>query len=575
MHRTKKIYPLATSFILLAALAFILWSYHKASASLHTTKNETEFLLLTFGGNVLPFVLLLLLLAAVSWRNYLQQKKTLETWHRSSRTLARIILDLEAHDITYLTIPEHRRPTRLKKVYDDLNKTCLKLHQEQKTIEHIQVGSYSFKDKVHTFASEVEALDALAQTHMASGNYYGPVEDIHTIFDILIRPLDLRAREILFFLEDIPQHPLPEQLLHHFRVSFEELRALTQESRKYQAADLNLDRLLTLWQVAETSLAQAAHKIIAECSAPTPKPQKGVASSPEEQQTQKVSLTLLREVLGLPVSGRGVAEPYLEEAARLAYLKADQSWRPVSQRLGQSRPMNFVEAIRVNSYLASTDELVFKARALSARLDARYLTPVRRKFWGSLSSSVLGLAFALTSVLTLLLIAASFQSSFSDTEIKALGGFFLFRYTVSLFITVNLILLSPLLLFFLLRTVLLYLVTGSYLRRGHKSRRIRAAKQRFAQLTTELEETELNLLALQDPQHQQYFTSKYRHLSAELLHQSIAYIHKDISYYETLSQSQKADTLGETLLLEIERSIGLLAEEYQDIKDSYLSSLKR
>lgn len=576
MPTRQKVFPLTTLLILLSTVFFTVWSILRFETPLDKESTYSQLQPIIFIGNTAPFILALLILAGISWRNYLNQKKTLVRWQGSLRTLARITLDLEAHDATYHTIPERHKSRELTKVYQELNDQCLDLLKQQEKIEKLAAGSRLFREEVEKFEKAIDSLDKLAQTHMASGNYYEPAKDIQTVFDVLIRPLDLRAREILFFLEDIPGRDIPKASIRAFRSSFEEIRALTQESRDPQQQQLiDLDRMLKRWHIAEMSLASTTQRIIGhllESGSLSTEVLADVLGTSERYQN---SLTVLRKVLGLPISGEEAAESYLEQAACLAYFSANQSWRPVSQRPGHTRPLNFVEATRVNSYLASTDELVFKGRTLSARLDARFVRSVPRKLWGKPSTYLLNFALIVSCLFSLLAILSYISGSgYIYSLAKELGGFFVFRQVISIASLSTLMLCLPLLLFFLLRTVLRYLFTGTYLRIGQGRKRLKAAKIQLSRLILGLDEAELNIVTAQTP-NQPRLRKSNRHLSAELLRRNLAYVYRDINYYESLPSGGKTSTLGEHLLLEIERSIGMLAEEYQDIENTYLASFQR
>lgn len=573
MLTRQKVFPLTTLLILLSTVFFTVWSTQRLKIATKDSYDPVDMFITLFWVNTIPFIFILLLLAGVSWRNYLNQKKTLSKWQGSRRTLARITLDLEAHDVTYHTIPESRKSSKLTKVYQELNDQCLKLLKRQEKIEKLRAGSALFREEVEKFEKATDSLDQLAQTHMASSNYYGPAEDIQTVFDVLIRPIDLRAREILFFLEDIPGRDIPKASIKAFRSSFEELRALVHESRDPQQQLIGLDRILQRWHIAEMSLASTTQRIIGhllESGTPSTEALEVLVMAEQHQN----SLVVLRKVLGLPTTGEEVAESYLEQAACLAYLSADQSWRPVSQRPGHTRPLNFEEALRVNSYLASTDELVFKGRTLSARLDARFVHPVPRKFWGKFSSYLLGFTLIFSFFLGSVVTISTNKSETLAILSKELGEFHVFRQITAEIFSATILFISPILTFFLLRTVLLYLFTGTYLGVGQGRKRLQAAKTQLSSLTLGLDEAELNILAAQNLD-QTYFGRTTRHLSANLLQRSLAYIHRDIEYYESISLKEKTSALGDSLLHEIERSIGILAEEYQDIENTYLASFKR
>lgn len=574
MLARQKVFPLTTLLILLSTAFFTVWSALRFEEAFTGEKDHPQMKLIVFLGNIVPFILILLILAGISWRNYLNQKKTLVRWERSRRTLARITLDLEAHDVTYHTIPENHQSRELTKVYQELNNQCLELLKRQEKIEKLAAGSRLFREEVEKFERATESLDQLAQTHMASSNYYGPAEDIQTVFDILMRPIDLRAREILFFLEDIPDRAIPSTALKTFRSSFEELRALTQESRDPQQKLIDLDRMLKRWRIAEMSLASTTQRIIGHLLEPDTLSTEALEVLVMAEQHQN-SLLVLRKVLSLPTTGEEVAESYLEQAACLAYLSADQSWRPVSQRPGHTRPLNFIEATRVNSYLTSTDELVFKGRTLSARLDSRFVRPVPRKLWGKPSTYLLAFALVTSGLFSLLLVFSYIAGSgYIYSLAKELGGFFIFRQVISATSLATLMLCCPLLFFFLLRTVLRYLFTGTYLRIGQGRKRLKAAKIQLSRLILGLDDAELNIVTAQIPDQRRLRRSN-RHLSSELLRRNLAYIYRDINYYESLPSGGKTSALGESLLLEIEGSLGMLAEEYQDIENTSLTSFQR
>lgn len=166
------------------------------------------------------------------------------------------------------------------------------------------------------------------------------------------------------------------------------------------------------------------------------------------------------------------------------------------------------------------------------------------------------------------MLLATIGSGPSQAEIEAAGGFFFVRYAVSLFLAATLILTIPLFGFFLLRTFVLYLYTGSYLLAGQGTKRLRVAQRQLSHLLHGLDEAELNIVAAQAPR-------GHRHLSAELIRRNLAYVQRGINYYESLSRGQRTSELGEHLLLEIELVLGILAEEYQDAEQAYLSTLKR
>lgn len=581
MRKEPKLYPIVPALFVLAIGVYLAWSAHTLYRYTQSTDSENSLILsvIITLGNTVPIFLVLLFLTRLSWRTYQNQRQVLATWQKNKQTVARITLDLDAHDVTFLTIPENLQTAKLKSVYRQLHELCLELLQQQSDIESVHPGSVDFRLKVHKYTEKVEHLSQLASTLVASGNYYGPAQNIQTVFDVLINPLEFRAREILFFLEDTPGKEKPSKLVSQFRESFENLRAIVNVSHQHRGGNSKqLDGLLRQWKVAESNLAQAAHSLTSYFQGKTVEaPHYGktwVLSGAE----QGVSLHLLRRTLGLPTQGSTVAEIPLEEAARLSYLHSSQDWRPRSQRPGYTGRMSIPEALKVRAYLSSEDETIFKARVFSARFDAMAHILVPRPALDIFTKVILALGTAVAALLALLSFAI-ISSGTEDLAVMGASTFFIMRYLLSSALTLAVLSALPLLAFLLVRATLLYVFSGNYLLAGEQKRRLSALATRLTQLLLSLETTQLDVLTAQNPPQSMstdpQVTQQNRFLSTELIERRLALPQRGIAYYQALPRSSQRGIEGKNLLTDIEFATSILAEEYHDAAQAADAALKR
>lgn len=599
MSKKSKLYPIVPAILVLMAILYAVWSIREANRYVadYTSDGSIGQSILLNMGNTVPVTALLLMLAALSWKVHQRQQQVLTTWHKSKRTVARITLDLEALDVTYLTIPVEKRTSELEDVYTSLKNLCLGLLADQERIEKLRTGSGAFRREVATYQQGSERLEELAQTLMSSGHYYGPAENIQTVFDLLMRPVSMRVREILFFAEDIPGTPIPPKLTVWMRRTFEKLRAITHESHRDALNPApHLDQLLFRWREAEQELAAAAREFTAFLDRSTTARPAAANFDVAGSANRTPSLQLLRKVLGLPSGGQGASEVYLEDAARLAYLHSDQSWRPKSQIPGYQKRMSIRQALQVRDFIATHDETAFKARVIASRFDDLMPAPPRRPRFGILSKIIIGIGLLLSGLLLLVMFAIASGDYERLREAEA-DSWFIARYMVSSFFSIAVFALIPVFAFLLVRALLLYLFSGTYLLLSQQSRRFTAARRHLNKLLLSLDETELSIVAAQvpplpelsaeavTPKKRRFHRKKQplpaapvapnQHLSSTLIRRQLALVTRDLTYYESLPGSVKASVEGEEVLTEAEYSLGLLAEEFQDVETASRSALKR
>lgn len=508
-----------------------------------------------------PFIWLLLIISALGWRNYVKVVARFRKWRRIKRELARITLDLESFDVTYLTIPKIYQTRELATVYESLNNLCLGLLHYQDQVDRLRFGSHDFAREVAEYGRSIERLRNLANSLMTSGNFWGPAANFRTTFDVLLRPLEHLTRELLFFIEDIPGPGINPQWAAGIRAGYAELVEIAEKAAEESVADWGVDirqRFLNEWEIAESKLSISAKTLTKKIENRSTSAALNSIFQDLPGASVETSQGILRRSMRLPAKGTQSAEYALDQATRQAYIASDQSWRPKSQRPNYRGFPTPAEWFRTRKFAYAADELTIKATGISMRLDAE-LTKDEKRPMGCLGKLFLGFVVLVGGLLGLLF------TSFVPDEVESLSlpfwaeplavvSYFFSGLTVAAYLAA-----LPALLYW--AYVLFF--SGKLSLARDRARHVRLLKRELNEVALDLEDAHLDTLLAQENK-----TVNLSYLSQRLYERQYVVALRTFEDFRTLSLLDRAGSYGSEILQELQYSIALLKEHRQDVENA-------
>ncbi len=556
--RPLPVVPLITMLGVAIVLVFVYHSY---------TQRSTE--LLAYALVYAPFLLILLGLITWGWVVHLRTLKRYRTWLQLKRRLARITLTLEEFDVTYLTIPAQRQSRELTAVYESLNNLCLGLLGYQNRVDRMLPSSARFRVEVAEYKRSIDRLENLANALTTSGNFWGPATNFRTTFDILLRPLEFRIRELLFFLEDLPGYAVKPEWGARIRLDFSELVALAEQAAQeniHEATEERRRAFIGAWAKAEQILSKDASGVLQKLQAVAHYNRTDTLPIPDAPQV--LSLSILRKTLGLPYHAQGTAEFELEQAVRLAYSLSDQSWRPESQRPGGAWRVSPRQWWRTRLFRRNYSELSFKAEGISRRLDAEMKEP-SLKFFTAWRKFMLFLLLFL-GIPVGIGIGILLQGDIERYDLN--HGFIpLVVFITGLMIGLGLV--SVLFLpFLLIRWIYLLLFSGVLSVVSDRRKQVRLLKRELDAMSLDLDEIHLSTLLAHERSQ-----IDAQHLSQRLYERQYVVALRDYQEFSRLPLIDRASSYGTEILHELQYTIALMKEHRQDVENagSILESMGR
>ena len=200
--RIKKPLPLLLilSIVLLVISAGVIWRIQ----GLYDPDTVAFFEVIS----TLPALVVVLgFVVAWQYRLYRQKVELYRRFQRTKAELAKLILDLEAFEVTFETVPSHIKEGELSSTWDALKNLSLALLKHQDILEKQFIGSRTFKLELENFEDSFLRAQELGGALMGSGSFWSGSQADRTVFDILLRPISPLVRELLFYLEDVRGTP--------------------------------------------------------------------------------------------------------------------------------------------------------------------------------------------------------------------------------------------------------------------------------------------------------------------------------------------------------------------------------
>lgn len=179
----------------------------------------------------------------------------------AQRRLARVVLDLEALEVTYRTTPERRRPDGYTVAWRTLRDSTLELARSEpgvmtavrdpETALTLHTGGL-----VNLFEASSRELTTLADALLAAGAVHGNLSRRGAVFDRITAPINDAARELIIRLEAAPADVFSAKTMDDLRGR---LRALLQASARSGRGRTGTG--VQAWAEAERSLEGIARHI--------------------------------------------------------------------------------------------------------------------------------------------------------------------------------------------------------------------------------------------------------------------------------------------------------------------------
>jgi len=178
----------------------------------------------------------------------------------AQRKLARVVLDLEALEATYVAAEESRRPKGFTEAWEQLQEMSLSAARGEDPLViavYDRQTSLSQKtgDELTAFEAMARKLTALADSLMGAGSVHAKLAGTGSTMDKLSTPINDAATELLIRLEDAPGKMISGEDLQGLRDS---LGALLDAAQK----DSPQSDAVKAWSAAEKNLARHTSQII-------------------------------------------------------------------------------------------------------------------------------------------------------------------------------------------------------------------------------------------------------------------------------------------------------------------------
>lgn len=226
----------------------------------------------------------------------------------AQRKLARVVLDLEALEATYVATPQRSRPKGFTAAWEGLREGTLQMaRREDAVVEAVSSRETALRpataELVSGFESGAGELTRLADALLAAGAVHSRLAGGTTTFDRLAAPLNDAARELLVRMEAAPGGTVPAKGLHRLSEAHGALLSVAAQDHGTGGSATGV----LAWTRAEKALAAAARSI---SKALRRHPHGRIL--PRERSTE--DLTELRASLGLPKVRSGGALAALDRA---------------------------------------------------------------------------------------------------------------------------------------------------------------------------------------------------------------------------------------------------------------------
>lgn len=250
-------------------------------------------------------LLLTVLALAFSLPRRMRRESLFRRLTAAQRQLARVVLDLEALEVTYQATDRAKRPAGFTSAWKQVRDASLELARTEEAV----IGAvYSARSSLtpHTatlvaeFEVEAQRLTAQADALLGAGSVLGRLAGSERTLDRLAAPLGFATRELLARLDAAPFGSVPRKQHRALEAALASL--LTAGARTADST-----RAITAWENAERKLARSA----AAVNRSLRRTRKGQVGAPAYDRADSAEL---RAGLGLSPDGSRRALDALDEA---------------------------------------------------------------------------------------------------------------------------------------------------------------------------------------------------------------------------------------------------------------------
>lgn len=222
---------------------------------------------------------------ALGLRRRRRQTSREQRLRAAGRKLARVVLDLEALEVTYRATPEGRRPGGFTEAWRRLEALSLEAARcEQQLLR--DVASPGFVAELAGFERDCRELTELADALLGAGSVHAELAGTGSTFDRLSQPVNAAVLELLNRLRHAPGRMVSQEQLQSLREALDRLISVANNADDSRAA-------IESWSRAEAALARTVRDLNAwlrryphiRLAAPTP--------------AESTELLKLRESLGM------------------------------------------------------------------------------------------------------------------------------------------------------------------------------------------------------------------------------------------------------------------------------------
>lgn len=235
----------------------------------------------------------------------------------AQRKLARVVLDLEALEVTYVSTPERARPDGFTAAWEELRESSLELARgEDRAVAAVSSAASARTAETGELVSRFEAgarrLTRLADALLGAGTVHGRWAGSGRTFDRLAAPLNDAGRELLVRLRDAPGGTVHTSLLERLRADLKaQLSVAAQGEAEAAAGETGRAPAVMAWTAAERRLARTARDV-----------ERALRRYPHGKVRPRwrdvEDLGPLRESLGLPAERSGESLEALDRANAVA-----------------------------------------------------------------------------------------------------------------------------------------------------------------------------------------------------------------------------------------------------------------
>lgn len=210
------------------------------------------------------------LLALVWWARRRRRESAVERAFRAGRfDLARVILDHEALEVSFHSVPEGRRPHGFTSTWERLQDQAMRLaRREQDLAPRVaapEIGTLKvLAEDVADFLGDARDLAEQAHALEQSSQVHGGQAGGTTVLERIAQPLVTGVRDVQVRLAAAPERTVDTQVQQELQSAHEQLLVLIQSWRPATGAGPAAqppDTLLRQWEPAEERLGQAMEAV--------------------------------------------------------------------------------------------------------------------------------------------------------------------------------------------------------------------------------------------------------------------------------------------------------------------------